>query len=222
MNRIKTGLILTAMILFSQFSCEDSTNNDEQSCNTDAPLEDLNWLKELKETLESNTMQSLILQYKYNGEDVFFVDPCYGCPDGMSTVYNCEGEILCSFGGFAGINTCPDFHSQATDSTVILDTRNFVCKVENPIEDLQWLKDIRLVFEQRMIMAGAQIIQYTFQEEYVFWIDDCYNCPDALIQIYNCEGAVICEIGGIDGRDTCPDFLAEATDSIMLFDNVQY
>jgi hypothetical protein len=56
----------------------------------------------------------------------------------------------------------------------------------------------------------------------VFWVDDCFNCPDARIEIYSCNGEIICERGGIDGRDTCPDFRTEASDSTMLFDNVQY
>jgi hypothetical protein len=38
----------------------------------------------------------------------------------------------------------------------------------------------------------------------------------------NCEGDIICEFGGIDGKNTCLDFDTEATDSTMLFDNVQH
>lgn len=224
MNKTKIGLIAIVLILSLQFSCEESTttNDEELLCNTENPLEDIDWLNELKESLENNNWQSLIIEYKYKGEDVFYVDPCYNCPDGMSTVYNCEGDVLCGFGGIAGINTCPDFFSEATDSAVILDTRDLVCNVQNPAEELLWLKEIRLVFEQRMIAVGAQIIQFTYKGQYVFWIDDCYNCPDAMILIYNCSGDIICEIGGIDGRNTCPDFFTQATDSTMLYDNVQH
>ena len=97
-----------------------------------------------------------------------------------------------------------------------------VCGVENPLEDLQWLKEIRDEITMRMSIAGAQIIQYTYHSEPVFWVNDCYNCPDVLISVYNCQGDVICEFGGIDGRNTCPDFASQATDSTMLFDYVQY
>lgn len=96
-----------------------------------------------------------------------------------------------------------------------------VCNVENPLEDLQWLKDIKQVEQLSMKPTGAQIIQYIYKGEYVFWVDLCYQCPDGLIVVYNCEGEVICEFGGIDGRNTCMDFDTEATDSTMLFYSIQ-
>ncbi len=96
------------------------------------------------------------------------------------------------------------------------------CGVENPLEDLPWLKEIKDIITMRMSPAGAQIIQYTYHGEQVFWIDECYNCPDAIITINNCEGEVICEFGGIDGRNTCPDFASDASDSTMLFDYVNH
>lgn len=95
-----------------------------------------------------------------------------------------------------------------------------VCNVDNPLEDLEWLSDIKLSIQLSMGPAGSQIIQYTYKGEPVFWVDLCYMCPDGLIQVYNCAGEVICEFGGIDGRNTCPDFETEATDSTMLFKSI--
>lgn len=94
------------------------------------------------------------------------------------------------------------------------------CNVDNPLEDLPWLKEMKLTIQLRMSPAGAQIIQYTYQGDYVFWVDLCYQCADGLIEVYNCTGEVICEFGGIDGRNTCPDFETEATDSTMLFQSI--
>ena len=95
-----------------------------------------------------------------------------------------------------------------------------VCNVENPLEDLQWLKDIKQTIQISMGPAGTQIIQYTYEGNPVFWVDLCYMCPDGLIQVYNCEGEVICEFGGIDGKNTCIDFETEATDSTNLFRSI--
>ena len=95
-----------------------------------------------------------------------------------------------------------------------------VCNVENPLEELQWLKNIKLNIQLSMGPAGSQIIQYTYKGEPVFWVDMCYMCADGLIMVYNCEGEVICEFGGIDGRNTCIDFDTEASDSTMLFRSI--
>ena len=95
------------------------------------------------------------------------------------------------------------------------------CSSDTPFKDLKWLGEIKQNLEMNMGMAGSQIIRYKYQGDYVFWIDPCYMCPDGLISVYDCDGNGICEFGGIDGRITCPDFNTEATDSTMLWDNVQ-
>lgn len=96
-----------------------------------------------------------------------------------------------------------------------------ICNVDNPLEDLPWLNDIVYSIQLSMRPTGSQIIQYTYKGEYVFWVDMCYQCADGLIQVYNCTGEVICEFGGIDGRNTCLDFETEATDSTNLFQSFE-
>ncbi len=101
------------------------------------------------------------------------------------------------------------------------DTSSKICNTADPLEDLSWLNDIKKTFEADLIPAGNQIIKYRYKEQDVFWIDSCVNCEDALIQIYNCTGAIICQKGGIAGLDDCPDFQSEATAMVILFNNVQ-
>ena len=96
------------------------------------------------------------------------------------------------------------------------------CSTNDPFGDINWLKEQKDVMEMNMGIAGGQIIRYLYHGNYVFLIDDCYQCPDALITVKNCEGEVVCEFGGIDGRNTCPDFTNEATDSTMLLDLVNH
>ncbi len=96
------------------------------------------------------------------------------------------------------------------------------CDSENPLEDLEWLKEKKTEIEMNSEIANAQIIRYTYKGNDVFWIDPCYQCPDALTTVYNCKGEPVCEFGGIDGRNTCPDFYNEASDSTMLLDYVQH
>jgi hypothetical protein len=86
-------------------------------------------------------------------------------------------------------------------------------------EDLEWLNNLIDGFDSRTQAPGARIIQYTYQESTVFWVDPCVGCADGLVSVYDCSGEVICELGGIDGRDTCPDFYDQASDPVILFSN---
>ncbi len=90
----------------------------------------------------------------------------------------------------------------------------------NPLEDLQWLKDIKFVLDVNQNANASQIIQYNYNDECVYLVDSCYSCPDNLIQIYNTAGAIICEMGGIAGVNTCPDFFETATDKRFLYNDV--
>lgn len=57
--------------------------------------------------------KSQVKAYLYLGEKVFIYDPGSGYTDWLYTAINQECEVICEFGGFAGLNTCPDFNEQA-------------------------------------------------------------------------------------------------------------
>jgi hypothetical protein len=94
------------------------------------------------------------------------------------------------------------------------------CNYDDPLNDIEWLNEKKQQLEMSMSMAGWQIIRYKYENEYVFLIDECFQCPDALTLVYNCDGNIICEFGGIDGRNTCPDFPGYASGT-MLANGVQ-
>ena len=100
------------------------------------------------------------------------------------------------------------------------DTDVDACQFSDPLEELDWLKQLKTGFDMSSQPAGSQIVMYTYQDQMVFWVDPCVNCSDGLISVYNCDGDVICEFGGIAGVDTCPDFSVEATDRQVLYTNV--
>lgn len=95
-----------------------------------------------------------------------------------------------------------------------------ICGVENPIENLSWLKEKIDTFS-KTTGVGIQIFQATYQNETVFIVDDCMNCADALIQVYNCQGDVICQLGGFAGLNTCPDFDKEVSNQELIWTNSQ-
>ena len=94
------------------------------------------------------------------------------------------------------------------------------CYESDPLESIPWLRELKMNFEVNEDPAGNRIVQYAYLGECVFWIDDCYHCADKLIQVHNYSGEVICEFGGIDGRNTCPDFLKEASGEVILWENI--
>lgn len=93
---------------------------------------------------------------------------------------------------------------------------------DDPLENIAWLKELKTTFDQRAGAAGSQIIQYTYEGECVYLIDDCYQCPDALNLVFDKDKNLLCEFGGIDGRDTCPGFLDNATNKIVLYSNINH
>ena len=113
--------MVISVILLTLLSCKTSDKKEDWNCDTANPLEDIPWLKEIKlhMGISMRAAGSQIIRYKYKGGFVFWIDRCYGCVDDLITVYNCQGDVICEFGGIAGLNTCIDFHSEATDSTML-------------------------------------------------------------------------------------------------------
>ena len=93
------------------------------------------------------------------------------------------------------------------------------CGTNNPLEDIAWLKELKEGVEMSASPAKAIFIQYTYNDKTVFSIDTCADCTDNLIKVYNCDKEVICEFGGIEGLNTCPDFEQKATNKLILWEN---
>jgi hypothetical protein len=81
------------------------------------------WLAALISQLENEPVRNppaIIASYTYKGETVYYVPPY--CCDAMSTLYDSEGNVLCSpDGGFtgAGDGGCADFFETRTDRKVV-------------------------------------------------------------------------------------------------------
>ncbi len=113
--------LITVLMAAMLASCSKSDNT--QHCDTSDPLRDIPWLREIKERFDKDMgpQRQMIIQYQYRGETVFLIDDCHGCADNLITVYDCEKNTVCEFGGIAGKNTCSDFHENATNKKVLYD-----------------------------------------------------------------------------------------------------
>lgn len=120
------NFLLGILLLLIVTSCNEDRKDvvpepGQNFCNTQNPLEDLIWLKELKDSFEMSEKApgAQIIGYQYENNDVFLINGCIGCSDEMWQVYDCSGNVICQFGGIAGLNTCPDFFETVTDSTML-------------------------------------------------------------------------------------------------------
>ena len=108
-----TILCLVAVTFIVAGGCykpEILPTNSPSTCNFDNPLTDLPWLKEKIDGFnllaqENQNLPIAIYQCKYGSKEIgFLIDAGNTKP-----FYNCEGEILCIMGGFAG-ETCSDLN----------------------------------------------------------------------------------------------------------------
>lgn len=107
-------VILITLISCLAFSCENlDIPSDLPEC-----IED-----QIKSEVRNSKVRvpnkASVEAYLYNGEKVYIFNPGSGYADWLSTAYNQDCEVICEFGGFAGLNTCPDFNETAESLGVI-------------------------------------------------------------------------------------------------------
>jgi hypothetical protein len=78
------------------------------------------------------------------------------------------------------------------------------CNVENPLRDLPWLK--QFINEVKDTESGhKRIYQCTYKDGTGFLINNCVGCPDAGLNLVNCDGTSLCVLYGLAG-DPCTEF----------------
>ena len=78
-----------------------------------------------------------------------------------------------------------------------------VCGVDNPLEDLPWLKEI--VDYANTYKTHTKIFQCEYRDGIGFLVGLHMNAGDFTIDLTNCEGEVLCHWGGFDGNP-CREF----------------
>jgi hypothetical protein len=221
-NRMLIYLFST-FIIIGCVNENTETINDDQFCNVENPLQELNWLSDLIDTNDNVTVKREIYICIYKEQEGFLIDLCVDCPDGLVQFYDCEGTVICEFGGIDGRNTCPDFEDNVSskkliysDSSTAVNNDTLYC-TNNPLDELEWLN--KIVAENKDNPAKAEIYKCIYKNQEGFIVDLCVNCPDGLVQFCDCEGNVICEFGGIDGRNTCPDFEDSISNKVLIWNN---
>ena len=198
-------------------SCETST------CNFDGTLESLPWLEML-----ANGTEHSIQHYIYNGEDVFFHKYCPDplINDAMSTLYDCSGNAICYFEGFAGFTgeNCPGFPYNAIFQSHLTDCTLTSCASSSAADVLvePWVQAIIDEAENGGSAPGwdcncyesIDLVSYGDNGigVWVEGLEDCnaFDFPDVL---YTCNGAMVCSIGEVMDFDFCYE-------SITVIENI--
>lgn len=115
-----TGHIAWLLLLFMALAgCKGQAQTNK--CYIDDPMEELEWLQDIVQRHKSLGVERKadIYEYTYHGEKLFLADMCVGCPDFVTVVYNCHGDVVCQYGGITGKNTCPDLEEEAISKVLI-------------------------------------------------------------------------------------------------------
>lgn len=100
----QVALVVLCLIGFA--ACQETKPSADPWVNL---CEDMIWMDSVQGVIRQNGWSAEIFITHYKEERVFEVHPCLECADVPTTVHNCSGEVVCEFGGLAGVNTCPDY-----------------------------------------------------------------------------------------------------------------
>jgi hypothetical protein len=113
--------IFLSLIFFLRCSETNDGNDPSSKTCSENPLSTIDWIKDLINNTDSNGLE--IIQYDYKDLTVFSINSCLNCADNLISVYDCQRNKICEFGGITGLNTCPDFDSEANNKTIIFSDR---------------------------------------------------------------------------------------------------
>jgi hypothetical protein len=101
-----------------------------------------------------------------------------------------------------------------------------VCDIENPLTDLDWLRNIVNNIEENHnagFLPNARIYQCTYDSDKTgFLIEPCADCPDAGYGFWSCKGELLCGGGNESGEDTCGEFNIDFANKVLIYELQNY
>jgi len=95
------------------------------------------------------------------------------------------------------------------------DNLNNTCNVANPIEDLDWFKEIIEDIEQSTLVDEFYISQAIYEGKTVFIVANCCANCNSVITVHNCEGEQIARLGYDDENDFVINFDILERDTVI-------
>jgi hypothetical protein len=115
-------LCFLIIIFLLPVQCSKNVKVTENACNTDNPLENIDWLKAMKDSLTNCSCQISIVQGTYRNHPVFYLALTDPLCDGIliPTLLDCNGKVVKQYTE-ADIN---DFYYQVSIDTVLYRCNN--------------------------------------------------------------------------------------------------
>lgn len=105
--------LIILITIFIVASCGKDENTGKSTCDLADPIEELPWLKEIKNSLTNCSCEISILQATYKNQTVFYTAMTDPLCDGVQTItlLDCEGKVIRSIAN----DDIPSFHENATN-----------------------------------------------------------------------------------------------------------
>ena len=114
-------IFILLITIFFVASCGKDENTNKSVCNLTDPINELPWLKEIKNSLTSCACETSIMQATYKEQTIFYTATTDLLCDGIETytLYNCEGKVI----EIITQDKIHDFYTKVTDLKNL-----YVCK----------------------------------------------------------------------------------------------
>lgn len=87
------------------------------------------------------------------------------------------------------------------------------------VNSISWINQLKSDFKKDTLQKH-QIIHYQYNNNDVFYVEKCYQCPDAMSYVYDINKKKLCEFGGIIGVNSCKDFNEKAKKIQILYSDL--
>jgi hypothetical protein len=118
MKKICILVILSALLV----NCSKDEKVTSNACNTDNPMENIDWLKAMKDSLTNCSCQISIVQGTYRNHPVFYLALTDPLCDGVliPTLVDCNGKVVKKYNE----TDIEDFYHQVSIDTVLYSCKN--------------------------------------------------------------------------------------------------
>lgn len=93
------------------------------------------------------------------------------------------------------------------------------CSVNNPLEELEWLKSKIIFFSQDDWTTHSSISSCIYDgNKEGFIIAECEDCPDFGVSLYACDGTNLCHFWGFTGKP-CENHTIDSKSIRLIYKN---
>jgi hypothetical protein len=110
-------IVLSVLLIGILLSCKDNHSDHCPDQITDSHLPE--WLSRKIEELKKDEAKAEIDELEYAWGKAIFINPCTGCADLYTYIYDYCGNETCRMGGFAGMNNCAQAYQQQSQKKLI-------------------------------------------------------------------------------------------------------